>query len=211
MILFAEKSEFNQHILFWWLLAPLVALLILPAVMAPESFQIEPAEVRFLSNWGGQHREVTRRADEKFARWVVAPRWVERSVSLTQPLGVGGPALSAGATGWLRDWVTGFWMLLYRVLWRVLALGPLYLTAAIGFALPAFVDGIGSRLKKRYDFGQHNPIFFYSSMHFVLLAIGLAMFVPITPLTLTPMVLGGFFLATAAAVWVMAANLQTGA
>lgn len=211
MILFAEKSEFNQHILFWWLLAPLVALLILPGVMAPESFQVAPAEVRFLSNWGGQHREVTASADEKFERWFVAPGWVKRSVSLTQPQRMGGLGLSAGATGWLRDWVTGFWMLVYRVLWRVLALGPLYLTAAIGFALPAFVDGIGSRLKKRYDFGQHNPIFFYSSMHFVLLAIGLAMFVPITPLTLTPMVLGGFFLATAAAVWVMAANLQTGA
>ncbi|MFJ1258394.1 DUF4400 domain-containing protein [Cupriavidus sp. CuC1] len=218
MILFAEKSEFSRHILFWWLLAPLIALLILPGVMSPVSFQIEQAEVRFLSHWGGQDREVTRRADAKFDLWFVAPGWVDRSVAVTRPQRVGGSSLAggvssfpAGTGSWLRDWVAGFWMLVYRILWRVLALGPLYLTAAIGFVLPAFVDGIGSRLKKRYDFGQHNPIFFYASMHFVLLAVGLAMFVPVTPLTLTPTVLGGFFLATAAAIWVTAANLQTGA
>lgn len=209
MILFAEKSEFNRHILFWWLIAPLLTLLILPAFMQPESFAIASEEVRYLTHWGSRVHPVTERADALFNSLFVDSGWVRGSLDLAQPRTRDLPA-ATGLFRWLHGWIAGFWMLLYRVIWRVYALLPIYLAAILGYALPAFVDGLTTRLKKRYDFGQHNPIFFYSSMHFVLLAVGLALFVPITPLTLTPWILGGYFLLTAAAVWIMASNLQTG-
>ena len=206
------KSAFLNHLLLWWLSASVLSIIFLPLVFTASDFEISKSEVAFFSDLGRSTDSVTSTAnsayDVIFVRTGAAKfiSWI--STDSTSGFTKSG-ALQSG-TNWSATWFEGALSMIYRMLWRVIALWPIYLSGLFAFCLPAMIDGLVVRAKKKYDFLQSNPVFFYGSAHSAALCFGLGLFIPILPMDINLPMLMFYFSAVAAALWVAAANFQTG-
>lgn len=113
-------------------------------------------------------------------------------------------------SGWAAKWIRGVWLMIYKAIWRMKALWLIFFLPAVALCIPAAFDGIMARAKKKYEFGSFNPVAFYSSTHLISFIIGMFVFLPLTPIALSTVILTLMLLGIAAAVWVAASNLQAG-
>lgn len=205
------KNPFALHVIFWWFGMPIIATLLLPYLYGASVFRISPEEVIFFRELGVDIAATTNRANSWFKTCFVDTKLVslfQSSFNLTT-LEIANP-LQTTAREITSDWSDGLWNLLFRAFWRIAALWPIYVAGIICFVFPAFVDGLSTRSIKKYNFQVHNPLIFSISTHFAAMISGLAVYIPFLPVSLNALYIGIFLIALAGAVWVLAANFQSG-
>lgn len=206
------KNHFARHSLLWWFTLPIAAVLVLPMVFPEGSFHISSSEIQFFSEWGRNVSDVSSAADSIFKTAFIDTK-IAKYVSefFVMPHSVAWHSEAArDAAGATQNFNNAFWMMIYRGIWRCCALWPIYIGIFVSMVLPAFVDGLVTRAKKSFNFRFHNPVYFYSSMHTMVLVLGLGVFIPLMPMNLNALLLAAFAGLLSVAFWVMAANFQTG-
>ncbi len=201
-MIFAAKSSFASHLWLWWI-AMLGAIILMPWLMSPQSLQIGALEVRTAQHIGDVPSEVTHAANTSFDAWFVQTGAVGATRKLAEH------SMNLIVVSPQRYWV-GFWSLAYRAIWRVKAFAWAYLYGLIAIVAPTVFDGIMVRVRKRYSFGYQNPAYFHGGTHLAIFFVGLSVFIPFAPFALTELTLVASVLCIAVALWVAAANTQTG-
>ena len=203
------KNQFVRHGLFWVWVLPFAIFLLVPAFVSREEMQIPPAEIALMQELGQDVQKINERADRVFtAVFSDAARFsktlLTSSVSLDDPSSI---RRTAAATVKYHD---NLWHMVYRAVWRLAGLWPTFLALALAVAMPALVDGLVVRAKKIDVFESHNPVFFWGAGHSLVMVVGVFVLLPLLPYTISMPVLYGAVGAIALALWVTAANLQTG-
>lgn len=211
-MLIETKSSFLNHLLLWVVTVTLFGLVFLPFFMSPVAFEVSIEEVRYFRSLGRDTSAVTESAnnaykaifDDSGATQVIDAFFHRNNRQDNERAGI------AKGVDWARRWMDNFTRMVYRGIWREIALWPIYIAGILSICIPAVVDGLAVRAKKKYDFLQSNPVFFYGAAHAVSLVLGLAFFVPIAPMAIDSTMLTICFMAVALSLWIATANLQTG-
>lgn len=206
------KSSFLNHFLLWVLTATAFSLIFLPYLMPADSFSVSKEEIEFFNDLGRDTKAVTKSANSIYSAifdGTGAGVAIDNIFHKTDRAEVTRSGIVV-AVDWARKWMDNFTRMIFRGIWRLIALWPIYLAGMLTFCIPAFVDGLVARAKKKYDFLQSNPVFFYGASHFVAFAFGASIFVPIAPLPLSGVLIAALIAFVALAMRVAAANFQTG-
>jgi len=115
-----------------------------------------------------------------------------------------------GMLDFAGGWINGVWLMLYKATWRFFALKSIFLLPLLILAIPAAVDGFMVRATKKYRFENSNPVFFYSSMHTMVLMFGLFAFLPMAPFSLSATALLTIVILLIGGIWLTTSNFQTG-
>ena len=206
------KNQFAGHGIFWMLTLPLLAIVILPALLPSSDFKLTAAEVSFFRDVLGRSvNSVTKDADMVFNSLFVKTHIASFIGGFFRHSGeLHGNALIRDTAVFSADYNNGLWLMVYRGLWRMCGLWPAMLAIAASLAAPCLIDGLMVRARKSYTFRFHNPVFFWTASHSVIIIIGLGVFLPFLPIGLTAISIVGFAVLLCAGVWVTAANFQTG-
>ena len=217
------KNQFGNHAIFYMFALPLALLLLMPAFLPPSTFAVTKHEVEFFEGYGSDTSEATEVANQWLKDWFVDtgvkkvfhelfvhPN-LNLSLNLSSPEnlhdGYQGPKAAQKATS---IWNDGFWNILFKARWRFSLLWPIFLSGIIAFGIPAFIDGLAVRAKKKFDYKANNPLFFYASAHLVVFVLAGPFTLLLLPVPITSLYIGGFFACLAAMLWVSAANFQSG-
>jgi len=207
------KNSFTSQAVFWLFFLPLLTLIFLPLFYS--NTNIEMAELEMIQASGTDIPTVTQATQDQFRRWFIDTGIMEATTSFfggktsgymaapKQPMVEQASALASG-------WVGNVWALLYKCMWRLHALFWVYVAAIGAVCLPCLWDGIWVRARKRYNFETHNPLVFNMSTHLAVMVVGLLVYIPLIPVSLTPPVIAGFMVFLGASLWWAAANFQTG-
>lgn len=207
------KNSFTSQAVFWLFFLPLLTLIFLPLLSSDTN--IEQAELDMIAKSGTDIAAVTLATQDQFRRWFIDTGVMDAS---TRFFGGQTPGYSSGpnlalvdqASSLASGWVMNVWALLYKCMWRLHALFWIYVAAIGAVCLPCLWDGIWVRARKRYNFQTHNPLVFNMSTHLAVMVVGLLVYIPLIPVTLTPVVIAGFIAFLGASLWWAAANFQTG-
>ena len=115
-----------------------------------------------------------------------------------------------GILDFSNSWIHGVWLMLYKATWRFFALKSIFLLPLLVLAIPAAVDGFMVRATKKYRFENSNPVFFYSSMHTMVLMFGMFAFLPPAPFSLSAITLLTIIVLLIGGIWLTTSNFQTG-
>lgn len=205
------KNTYARHAMFWMWLMPLIAVLTMPLVINSANFYIEPNEVKMFSEYLGQDSEkIKKQADQIFTSAFVTPGIYKAVNDFLAPSRSEFGRKARGHEDISENYSQSLWLLLYRAIWRMCGIWSIALALLVCIGLPALVDGLMVRARKSFNFELHNPVYFWSAGHTVVLIMGLAMFLPFLPFQLSlPLLLGSIFL-LCVGIWVTAANFQTG-
>lgn len=208
------KNQFANHLIFWVLALPLVALLTLPAMMESDKFIITQSEVSFFKDvLQKDTTSITVSADDTFnslfIKTMIAPS-VREFLTPRRTDQLSGVKMVSIASKVSSNYNTALWLMVYRGIWRITGLWTTVLTILFALGLPCLVDGLATRATKSYNFRFHNPVLFWSSLHSMILILGLGVFLPFLPYALNPSIMTSFLVVFCASLWVTAANFQTG-
>lgn len=208
------KNQFARHGLFWVWILPIILLVSLPALLPTERMTIKTGEVAFLQKLGVDTDKVASTANDVFRQWFVATGAVQATRRFVTPRQQhvtnetpDGVRDSASIT---QRFVQNFWLMVYRVIWRLIGLWPLFSVLMLAFVLPAVVDGATSRAKMADTFGQSNPVFFWGAGHSAVGVLGIFFLLPLLPIPIGMLMLYGTVAVVSFSLWVLAANFQTG-
>jgi len=204
----ARSNPFVRQIYFWWLIAPILSSLLFPALLSSESMKVQPQELAFAEQCGRAVDQVTESATGAFNTLFVDTGILRRTLSGSEQAESTGWAGYAWMGSTFHGYISRFWQFAYRVVWRWTAFWPFYVSGVLGIAAPCLVDGLITRAKKRYRFGQYNPLAFNVGGTLFAMAIGWLLYVPLLPIPLTIVVMGGFFLLLGVFAWFTTANFQ---
>jgi hypothetical protein len=195
------QNSFGRHFILWSIFLPLMVLIFVPLVLPDQT--LGQSEVEMVSALGVDVAEMTQRVDQTFASW-----FVESGVmGKTQEFFAGD---QKGMFSFAAEWIHGVWLMLYKATWRFFALKSIFLLPLLVLAIPAAVDGFMVRATKKYRFENSNPVFFYSSMHTMVLMLGMFAFLPLAPFALSATALVTIIILLVAGIWLTASNFQTG-
>jgi hypothetical protein len=208
----ASKNTFVNHTMFWVVVVPFFIIFVYPGFFVdPKSPPVEQTEIEALERMGRDPRLIDQVAIDRFGRWFSDTKMIERSVHFFVSTKHDERVPLAGDTAnFLGQWIRNVWLLVYRAVWRFEAFGHLFGVLIAGIVVPCFIDGMTTRQIKRYTFGYHNPVYFYTAKHATILLLGVSITIPWFPVPLTYFVwamLAGFLGLTA---WFVASNFQTG-
>jgi hypothetical protein len=205
-----STNPFVSRVYFWWLIAPVLSAMLFPAFLTVQQLQISQHEADFAEETRQDVVEVNQTAAGCFNDWFVTNGILARTMSDSSRADASGAVEASWIVGTLHAWFVKFWLFTYRCMWRWIAFWPLYVSGILGIALPCLVDGMVARSKKRYDFGQYNPLAFGVSGRFFAILIGWLFYVPMLPLPLTGALMASLFCAFGLFAWLTTANFQRG-
>ena len=205
------KNQFASHGIFWILSLTFVALIGLPAVMSASTFIVTPEEVGFFAHVLMRDVKSVEHLADAWYRVLFEDTHIAVMVrEFFNPGKTSGSALLAKTASIGQNYNNGLWLMVYRGLYRISGLWPVVLAVLLSLGIPCLVDGLAIRARKSYNFQFHNPVFFWSAGHLLILVIGLGVFLPFLPIALSTPILAGFFALFCMAIWITAANFQTG-
>lgn len=196
------NNTFGRHFILWSLFLPLMLLIFIPFVWPDQ--KIDTKEVEMVSSFRVNVDDLTESVNKRFNGLFIESGVMAKSQAFF------GDGSNEGVQGMAAKWIHGVWMMIYKAMWRMYVLGTIFFLPLLALAIPAAVDGFAVRARKKYRFENSNPVFFYSSMHLVVLMMGLFAFLPLAPISLTATMLFGLLLALAGGIWFAATNFQTG-
>jgi len=200
------KNSHFGHFLFWVFFLPLLSIIAFPLLLPEQN--IEQAEVEMVRTLNVDTSKLQEKTNATFSHLFIKTGVMGASENFFAPKDqVQGGMLTGG---WAAKWIRGVWLIVYKTIWRIYALWWIFVVPVVALCVPAAIDGLVVRARKKYQFQTSNPVFFYSSAHIATMALGLFFFLPVAPVTLSAYALFGLILAMAASVWVTAANFQTG-
>lgn len=204
-----RENPFGAKVYFWWILAPILALLFCPLLMPIDSFKIAPSEIDFVSSCRSDVDGITNQASSVFKTAFVDTGLVRWTVSDYQRAEDSGYRGYAWAGSMMDAYMGRVWRFMYRVIWRWIALWPLYVIGLGGIFVPCVADGIVVRSIKRSEFGLYNPIGFTISGSAAAVFIGWLMFIPFVPWPLGHWIVSGLFLGLGVMTWLTVGNFQS--
>jgi hypothetical protein len=196
------QNSFGSHFILWSIFLPLLALIFVPLVVPDQS--LTQSEVEMVAALGVDIAGMTKSVDHHFASM-----FVDNGFMAETQVFFG--SSKSGMLDFAGTWIHGVWLMLYKATWRFFALKTIFLLPLLVLAIPAAVDGFMVRATKKYRFENSNPVFFYSSMHTMVLMLGMFAFLPLAPFTLSAMALVTIVLLLIGGIWFTASNFQTGA
>lgn len=199
------KSSFAGHFAFWALFLPLLSIVALPLIEPDQ--EIKVAEVDMAHTLNVDVDKVTEATNRVYTSAFINTGVLPATEEFFSGSLAGIPAAHGALAG---KWIRGVWLQIYKAVWRVHVLFYAFFVPLLVLCVAAAVDGFSVRARKRYRFENHNPIFFYSSMHIVVFILGMFVFLPLAPITLSVGVLAGMLACMALAVWIATSNFQTG-
>ena len=195
------KNSFGSHFILWSIFLPLLALMFVP-LFAPDQ-NLTPSEVEMVASLGVDTAAMTQTVDQRFASLFVENGFVAKTQEFFG-------STKGGMLDFSNGWIHGVWLMLYKAVWRFFALKSIFLLPLLVLGISAAVDGFMVRATKKYRFENSNPVFFYSSMHTMVLMFGLFAFLPMAPFSLSAMALLTIIVLLVAGIWLTASNFQTG-
>lgn len=207
------KNTFMSHIVFWLVFLPILTIIFLPLLKMKAD--IDPSELKMVAGAGVNVGEVADKVNARFSDWFIRSGIMPATESFFGGYVPGrqqqeGMGMATNMRMFAADWVRGMWIVIYRAMWRLQALSGIYVAALFAICLPALIDGLAIRARKRYQFENYNPVFFYFSYHSAVLVLGMLFYLPIVPVALSPLIVIMFLGLLGTAIWWAAANLQTG-
>lgn len=205
------KNQFARHTLFWIVVMPFLAVILMPALMNAQSLRLPKTEFQAMRELGQDPDEVTRKANEIFSEVFVNTGFMAGVEKLFRAKANLGDPVSVRNTQKISDgYLTGMWHMFYRATWRLVGLWPVLSVLTLVVILPAIVDGLVTRSTKLDQFRPHNPVFFWGATHTAISTAGLFLFLPFLPVPLSVWMLYGVVFLVATSLWVTSSNLQTG-
>jgi hypothetical protein len=185
-------SRFGSHLRIWFLLVPVLAITVMPAIPDRKLFEIPDAETDSLVASVGQERAdaAIRSANDLFRRSFVDNGIVHRTLIASGNVG----ALNDGGfSSFAHTWTENFWLLAYRMMFRAMVM-KMWIVGTLLFAFGMFIDGTARRKIKASAAGFVSPLSFHLAGHGLLLVTGTLLGVLVAPVP----VLAGYWLAVAA-------------
>lgn len=195
------QNSFGSHFILWSIFLPLLALIFVPLVVPDQT--LTQSEVEMVAALGVDVASLTHAVDHRFSALFVGNGLMQKTQEF-----FGGS--EGGMLDFAGSWIHGVWLMIYKATWRVFALQSIFLLPLIALAIPAAVDGFMVRATKKYRFENSNPVFFYSSMHIMVLMFGLFAFLPLAPFGLSATALLVIVILLIGGIWLTASNFQTG-
>ncbi|OUL84899.1 DUF4400 domain-containing protein [Paraburkholderia hospita] len=185
-------SRFGSHLKVWFLLVPVLAIAVMPAIPDRTLFEVPDAETESLVASVGQERAdaAVRSANDLFRRSFVDNGIVHRTLTASGNVG----ALNDGGfSSFAHTWTENFWLLIYRMMFRAMVM-KIWIVGTLLFAFGMFIDGTARRKIKASAAGFVSPLSFHLAGHGLLLVTGTLFGVLVAPVP----VLAGYWLAVAA-------------
>jgi len=205
------KNQFARHGLFWFWVLPFALFLLVPAMVEREEMRVPREEVKMLYLLGQDAGDVTKRADEIYHDLFVSTGLVAWSKKLfMSEAKEDDPPFFRNLARSTSKYHENVWNMVYRAIWRLAGLWPTFVALMLSVALPSLVDGLVVRAKKVDVFESHNPVFFWSAGHSLVMVVGIFVLLPLLPYPISLTILYGSIAAIAAALWITASNFQTG-
>ena len=172
-------SRFGAHIKVWFLLVPVLALAVMPAIPNRTLFEIPAAETESLTAAIGSERvdDATRSANRLFRTSFVDNGLLRRTLAASG----NARGLNDGTATFARSWTENFWLLVYRMIYRAMVM-KFWLVGMSFFALAMFVDGTARRKIKASAAGFVSPLSFHLAGHGLLVVLGTLFGVLVVPL-----------------------------
>jgi hypothetical protein len=185
-------SRFGSHLKVWFLLVPVLAIAVMPAIPERSLFEVPEAESRSLVASVGQIRadDAVRRANEVFRHAFVDNGLLHRTLNAS---GKVGGLDDGGFSSFAQTWTEHFWLLAYRMMFRAMVM-KMWIVGTLLFALGMFVDGTARRKIKASAAGFVSPLSFHLAGHGLLIVAGTLFGVLVAPIP----VLAGYWVAVAA-------------
>jgi hypothetical protein len=185
-------SRFGSHLKIWFLLVPVLAIAVMPAIPERKLFEVPDAETESLVASVGPERAdaAIRSANELFKRSFIDNGIVHRT--LTASGNVGG-LNDGGMSTFAHTWTENFWLLAYRMMFRAMVM-KLWIVGTLCFAVGMFIDGTARRKIKASAAGFVSPLSFHLAGHGLLIVTGTLFGVLVVPVP----VLAGYWLIVAA-------------
>jgi len=177
-------SRFGSHIKVWFLLVPVLAIAVMPAIPDRTLFEIPAAETESLTAAIGKQRvdDATRSANLIFRKSFVDNGLLRRTLAASGNAG----GLNDGTATFARSWTENFWLLVYRMIYRAMVM-KFWLVGTAFFALAMFVDGTARRKIKASAAGFVSPLSFHLAGHGLLVVLGTLFGVLVVPLAVVAM------------------------
>jgi hypothetical protein len=185
-------SRFGSHLKVWFVLVPVLAIAVMPAIPERSLFEVPDAETASLIACVGQERAdaAIRSANGLFRRAFVDNGIVHRTLSASG--GVGG-LNDGGMSTFAHTWTENFWLLAYRMMFRAMVM-KLWIVGTLLFAFGMFIDGTARRRINASAAGFVSPLSFHLAGHGLLLVTGTLSGVLVVPVP----VLASYWLVVAA-------------
>lgn len=205
------KNQFARHSLFWFWVLPFALFLFVPAMVPREEMRVPREEVKMLYLLGQDAAKITERADETYQDLFVATGLVGWTKKLfMSEVKEDDPKFFRNLARSTTRYHENLWNMVYRAIWRLAGLWPTFVALMLAVALPALIDGLVVRAKKVDVFESHNPVFFWSAGHSLVMVVGVFVLLPLLPYPISINILYGSIAAISAALWITASNFQTG-
>lgn len=199
------SSRFISHIRWWFFIAPLLALFLMPLLDNEQLFEVYPAETDSVSALLGQDRadDAIERANTDFKTWFVDTGAVRATMDQSNHNDLG----DAVGNEFARRWAHNFWYLIYRMTYRASVM-RVWLLGTILLCIASFIDGGCKRKVNAAAGGVVRPLHFHVAAHGILLVLGVVFSVLMIPMP----ILAPFWIAVSALlvflVWRAAASYQ---
>lgn len=200
------KNSFGGHLILWALFLPLLSIVFMPLLQPDQN--ISKSEVKMVQGFNIDVDKITARTNDVFSSTFIKSGFMPKTEDFFGGMSLFGG--SASHSGFAAKWIRGVWLQVYKAIWRINVLFYVFFIPLVALCIPSAIDGFAVRARKRYRFESYNPIFFYSSMHTLVLIIGLFIFLPLAPISLSANLLAILLGGLAIAVWIAASNFQTG-
>lgn len=205
------KNQFARHGMFWFLVLPFFLFLFVPAMVPREEMRVPREEVKMLYLLGQDAAKITAQADEIYQDLFVSTGVVGWSKKLfTSDVKEDDPKFFRNLAKSTLHYQENVWNMVYRAIWRLVGLWPTFMVLMLSVALPSLIDGLVVRAKKVDVFESHNPVFFWSAGHSLVMVVGVFVLLPLLPYPISINILYGSIGAIAITLWITASNFQTG-
>ncbi|MDR5826081.1 DUF4400 domain-containing protein [Caballeronia sp. LZ043] len=173
-------SRFGSHLKIWFLLVPVLAIVVMPAIPERRLFEVPEAETASLVSSVGETRAdaAVRGANETFRHAFVESGILHRTLNAS---GNAGGMDDGGFSTFAHTWTENFWLLVYRMLFRAMVM-KMWIVGTSLFAFGMFVDGTARRKIKASAAGFVSPLSFHLAGHGLLLVTGTLFVVLVVPL-----------------------------
>jgi hypothetical protein len=164
-------SRFGAHLKLWFFVAPLLAVLVMPALPDTDLFTLDSVETASVASALGSDRanEVMLHANARFRTWFLDSGLVKKSLENTARGEVA--RIDGGISSFAETWTRHFWQLIFRAIYRATALGS-WMWGLVIFLIAMSVDGSVMRKIKASAAGFASPLSFHLAWHGLFLLFG---------------------------------------
>lgn len=161
-------SRYVSHVKWWFFIAPVFALVLLPFIPDPSLFAIPSAEQNSVLTVLGADRSDQAVIDTNatFRRL-----FVDDGIVAVTLRGHEGTFLDGGIGELMRKWTRNFWRMIYRMVYRAIVARSWLLGGTI-FIAGAVVDGSVRRAIRASAAGVTTPLTFHLASHAIVLIVG---------------------------------------